>query len=238
MGDADLQPALFVGEEDAAILFPPEVLRKRYTAEHAAELERLATAICMLLPTWPVETIARQLHVNLRTVRALAAREAEKVAGCSSGCAEVLMRTGFRWVALARSREHEAGFKDLTVGAGIIMQHARDLAAMGQIEQEKSTKEVVDHAEAAAELRRLMEGLAPADDTGSIDLPSIPGENGDVGQAGAVGGAGEALPTVTQNELPEPVGPEGGGGGSESAGAERRPMDQLEWGLLPKGPPP
>lgn len=196
----DQQPVLFQGpEDDNALLLPAEERRKRYTASQAAELERLHAAVMMLLACWPVEAIARELNLNTRTVRALAARDAEKVAGLEKGFADILLRTGARWIALARTREHEASFRDLNIGAGILMDHARALAMMGQVEGEAATKEVQDHAEAAAALRALM---APGEVQSTEETTPVR----EIEQGGA-GPEPEPAPG------PDPLAPPGGGPG-------------------------
>lgn len=192
------QPALFSANEldDAALLLPRHEREKRYTAEQAMELDRLATAVLMLLPNWPVEAIASQLHLSTRTVKALAAQSAEKVAGFNKEFAGMLLRTGARWVGLARTIEHTANFRDLNIGAGIVMDHARELAAMGEGMETAETKEDADHCAAALELRRLMESTPGAGlEAGTADALSGGSstnveENPTISHPGAGSGAG------------------------------------------------
>src|SRR5262245_66654614 len=99
-------PELFESADDSALLFAQDERRKRYTAEQANALEWKRNAIvCLLAADWPVEVIARELHCNLRTVNALAARCAEEVAGRTTEFAQVCHRLGARWFGLAKTRE-------------------------------------------------------------------------------------------------------------------------------------
>lgn len=157
----DLQPALFSPEDDSALLFSVEEVRKRYTAAQAEKLEWKRTAILMLLASdWPVETICRELNVSFRTVKALAAVHAQKVAGFNKEFAQILLQTGARFIGIARTKEQDASFKDLMIGAGIVMQHARETFMMGEVGEEKVVKGDEDRAAAAAELRRMMAAIA------------------------------------------------------------------------------
>lgn len=225
------QRALIELEDDSALLFSVEERRKRYTAAQAAELERLHTSVLMLLSSWPVDAIARELHLNTRTVRALAAMSAEKVAGFKKEFGEMLLRTGARWVALARTKEHEASFRDLNIGAGIVMDHARELALMGQVGEEPATKEDQDHVAAALALRALMDQARPAetqstgpdlqdsqlDQAVAADVPQDPGQ-------------------AARTDQPAPTARAPGGGSGGPAGA-LMPMPPPEADSQPKGPP-
>ncbi len=233
---AEKQGAFFWSEHDGALLLPPEERRKRYTGKQAAELERLHTAVLMLLPSWPVEDIARNLRLSTRTVRAVAAQSGEKVAGFNKEFAEVLIRTGARWVALAMTKEGDASFRDLNIGAGIVMDHARDLLLMGAMGEEKIVKEETDHARAAQALRDLaLRAVAPPD-TVSVGHPLNDNhleKNGASTTSDATTASG---PTNSTN--PEPA--EGGRGGSDPAESAEGSMDLPDGGFQPKGflPPP
>lgn len=218
------QPALFeVPDDDAALLLPVEERRKRYTAEQALKLERVHKAVMMLLSAWPVETIAKELHLSTRTVRALAVRSAQEVAGFDKKFADILLRTGARWVALARTKEEEASFRDLMIAAGISFDKARDLVMMGQVGEESVIKESQDHQAAAEALRRMMRA---ADATSTESEPNAQESEG-LTSDGAGDGAGGAAA----------LGPEAGGAGGGSAGgtASDVPMDSRDGGLPAKG---
>lgn len=225
MSEPELQPALFELEDDSALLFEPEEMRKRYTAQQADKLERLKTSVLMLLSSWPVEDIARHLHLNTRTVRALAAQSAEKVAGFNKEFGDMLVRTGARWIALARTREQDASFKDLNIGAGIVIEKASALLAMGQVAEERETKEVTDHVQAADALRRLM----ASGDTISTDVACITMGNEATPASGAGGGAGEAglgqADATPRGGASDPGSPpiEPMGGGSEGLSTKAAP---------------
>ena len=131
---------------------------KRYSGKIAEKLQWKCNAILMLLGAgYPVDTISVQLQANKRTVTELAKRSAEKVARFNKEFADILLATGSRWVGLARTKEDGASFRDLTIGAGIVMQHARDLLAMGEMGEKENVKEIEDHALAAARLREWFE---------------------------------------------------------------------------------
>jgi hypothetical protein len=80
------------------VLFPPEELSKRFTAEQAEKLQWKVRAMVLLLGAgWPVEVIARELNVSHHTVSALAARESEKVAGSAKEFERCLRSLAARW---------------------------------------------------------------------------------------------------------------------------------------------
>jgi hypothetical protein len=183
------QQPLIEFEDDAAVLFSQEEMKVRYTARQVSELERLREAVFMLLPAWPIEDIARRLHMNTRTVRALAAQDAEKLAGSKRDFTNVLRSTAARWLALARTRESEATFQQLAIGLGIIMDKARDLELMGLDGEKEFVKEDVDRVEAARRLRALMAG-------GAQEPAGV-----EAGQAGPA----RAEPVPNEAETPQPV---------------------------------
>jgi hypothetical protein len=155
------QPALFAEQDDEAMLLPQPEIAKRYSGKIADKLEFKRNAILMLLGAgYPVDTISVQLHANKRTVTELAKRCAEKVARFNKEFADILLSTGSRWVGLARTKEDGASFRDLTIGAGIVMQHARDLLAMGETGEKEIVQEAEDHAAAAARLREWFDAGA------------------------------------------------------------------------------
>lgn len=235
------QAVLFELEDDSALLLPAEQVQKRYTAEQADKIERLREAVLMLVPCWPVERIASQLHLSTRTVRTLALGSSEKVAGFSREYGESLLRLSARWLALARMKEDEASPKDLAVMAGIVMQNARDLVAIGQLDGAKETKEEQDHLAAATALRRLMDQAAPAEassvDSQSTESPLKESDLRQISQFGAADGAGED-PAGRASD-PPPVGNEHHlpGGGFEPGSPGSVPMPPNSEGIQPKADP-
>jgi len=153
------QPVLFEprADEEDALFFAPLELRKRYTAEQVEKIEWKKEAILMLLGAgWPVSRIQERLHVNFRTVQALAKRSAEQVAGFNQEFADHLVTLASGWFGLAAVKAPDAPFQHLVLGAGIVMTHARELKVMGLGGEKESVKEDVDRVAAAAELRRLL----------------------------------------------------------------------------------
>jgi hypothetical protein len=151
------QPPLFAFVDDDNMLLSTEELRVRFhTGTTAEKLEWKRNAILMLLGAgFPVRTIEVELHASHHVVVELAKRSAEKVSHFNKEFASILLSTGARWVGLARTKENEASFKDVMIGAGIVMQHARELQAMGTgLDGEKEfVKEATDRAAVAARLR-------------------------------------------------------------------------------------
>ena len=211
---ADEKQAVLLEVEDSdGVLFSREERKARYTARQVSELERLREAVFMLLPAWPIEDIARRLHMNTRTVRALAAQDAEKLAGSKRDFTNVLRSTADRWLALARTRESEATFQQLAIGLGIIMDKARDLELMGLAPENEALKENVDRVAAAAELRRMLtEDLArQVDGKGQEVLPKAsPSAPAEANRRAATlqpvvscGVESEARPDITLEPKPE-----------------------------------
>lgn len=241
------QPALFDLDDDMALLLPAEERRKRYTARQAAAMETVYELIVMLLGRGvSVEDISRGAHVNTRTVRAIAARSGEKVAGYNKHFGAALLSLSGRWFAKAMTKEDEAGPKDLTVMAGIAAQNGMALAAIGEVDGERETKEEVDRVAAAAALRRLAlpaaaepaneADLAPTTETQSVgperntnDLGAPPAHDGTYdGTSSPADGCGAA---------PDASGADGRGGGSDAKLGGGGALPQPEWGLSAKGAP-
>ena len=171
-----MQPVLFepTAEEEEALSFSGAELRKRYTAEQVEKVEWKREAILMLLGAgWPVSRIETKLHVNHRTVLALARRSGEQVAGFSQEFADHLVTLAAGWFGLAAAKAPDAPFQHLVLGAGIAMTHARELKAMGLAPEKECLKGDVDRVAAAAELRRMLtEDLArQVDGKGQEVLP-------------------------------------------------------------------
>ena len=149
------QPSLIEQTDDTAVLFSREILEKRYTAGQVKELERLKTAIIMLLPVWPVADIARQLGMSTRTVSALAAAEAQKVAASKNTMVGVLRSSAMRNLALMRGKEDGAKYGELAVALGILMDKAKDLELTGSVAEESFVREERDRAAAVATVQAL-----------------------------------------------------------------------------------
>jgi hypothetical protein len=252
MTSEPLQPALFEPDEDDALLLPVELIQKRVTGKQAEQLEWKRNAILMLLASdWPIESISKAVGVNKRTVMALAAKHGEEVARRGEELAQVFLRTGARWLALARGREHEASFAQLIVASGIATDKAQLLAGMGQMSESGALKEEQDHVEAARALRILMDaeqagdqadgGRAPAPEAHSTDNPRNPQGNDTLaGRGVAGGGAGEAPPgcaTPAAHPL-DAHGPGRAGGGSEAPGPREGPTHPHDGDLHPRVGPP
>lgn len=244
MSDPAEQPQalLFDLEDDDALLFSRTDLErtKRYTAEQVRNLEWKRDAIVMLLASdWPVEHIATRLHVNTRTVRAIAARSAAEVAGTAKMFGRVCQGLAARWMGLARTKEQEASFLQLVTAAGIATDKAQLLDAMGQVADVVDTKEAPDRAEAMAALRAMMADQAPAErlktDLHSDGKPS----NNTAESALSVRDAptdAPSLPSSPGDGREEPAGAQGGGGGQPGPGGGPGLTGQPETGLQPKGP--
>lgn len=120
------QAALFDEPEfEAGLLMPAEERRKIYTGEQATKMDwRRNACIRMLAYRIPAEDIAADLHMNLRTIAALAQQNAMMLAGFSEKYAQELMASAAADIALADTKKQDASYKDLHIGAGIKMQHA------------------------------------------------------------------------------------------------------------------
>jgi hypothetical protein len=151
------QSVLWDHEDDEALLFTPEQIRKRYTGAQARKLEWRREAILMLLAAgWPVRRIKDKLHANTDTIVALAKQSAEKVGALNSEFAEILVRMAAGFFGLAATKAHDAPFKDLMLGAGIALTHARELKTMGLLPEKESTTIEQDRVAAAARLHAAM----------------------------------------------------------------------------------
>jgi hypothetical protein len=244
----DGQALLFEPEEESALLFGDEELTKRYTADQACKLRWKREAIVMLVAAgWPTEDIARRLEVNTRTVRALAARDAEKVAGSLKTLGGAMLQTGARWFGLARAKESEAQFRDLAIAGGIALQRGGELLAMGEVAEESSPKRELERSGAAERLRAMLAAAPalveiPADFPGATapcpapqagkaaDLGQIEGNPIDLESVGADSGAIAGARGSNAGE--------GGGGRVSRAGGETTmglPETGLQAKVLPDG---
>lgn len=134
------QPALFEPTDADAFFLDSAELTKRYTAAQVRKIESVRELVLMAVSSgWPVEDIASAAHLNTRTVLALAARDAEKVAGNIKGFSRCLHGLGARWYALARAKEDSANFIQLAQAASFAVQRGSELlavAAMGEVSEE------------------------------------------------------------------------------------------------------
>lgn len=241
--EQNLQPALAgLGElDDNALLFSREQLleTKRYTAEQVKGLEWKRNAVVLLLASdWPVETIASQLGVNTRTVRAIAARSAQEVAHSSKMFARICQGLGARWLGLAKTKENEASFLQLATAGAIAVDKAVLLESMGQFSDVAETKGGEDKAQAMAAIRALMAKQAPADDSASDAKSLIPGQSDDLTVDDAPGVApGQAQdPALAGLDAAAQAAPRGAGGGAAPGAPSAGPMDCPNQELQQRGP--
>jgi len=235
---APSQAVLFEPDEDLALLCSPDTNRKRYTADQVDAIEWKRNAVLMLLASdWPVEYIARHLHVNKRTVMALAARSGEEVAQHTNKFASVCHRLGARWLGLAKTLEHDASFLQLVTAGAIAIDKGNTLAGMGQMGEESALKEAQDHVEAAAVLRRLMGPGGPSHDAASTDAAQNP-QQIEALTARGVGCGVDRGPSDphTSSGVPHDQAMEGGtpGGASGSGPGPERPTGPREGDSQPK----
>jgi hypothetical protein len=245
LAQLEKQPALFELDDDMALLLPAEERRKRYTAQHCAGMEKVYELIVMLLGRGvSVEDISRGAHVNTRTVRAIAARSGEKVAGYNKHFGAALLSLSGRWFAKAMTKEDEAGPKDLTVMAGIAAQNGMALSAIGEVDGERETKEELDRVAAAAALRRLAltagaepvrdAELAPPLETQSVgperNTNNLGAPRADVGTY-----VGTSSPADSRGVAPDVAAEEGRGGSDAKLGGAGA-LPHRERGSYPKTP--
>ena len=154
------QLSLLTPEEESALFLPVEELRKRYTAGQAEKMEwRRNAAVRMLAYGIPAEHIARDLHMNLRTVAALASLHGKTIAGFSETFAGELMQSAAGDIALADTKKHGASYKDLHIGAGIKMQHA--MAVKLVADTGPAPTDITAESERTAALRAKLRALRP-----------------------------------------------------------------------------
>jgi hypothetical protein len=151
------QSVLWDHEDDEALLFSSEQVRKQYTAGQAKKIEWRREAILMLLAAgWPVRRIKDKLHANTDTIVALAKQSGEKVGALNTEFSEILVRMAAGFFGIAATKAHDAPYKDLMLGAGIALTHARELKTMGLLPEKESTTIEEDRVEAAARLHAAM----------------------------------------------------------------------------------
>jgi len=135
------QAALFDEPEfEEALLLEPEEITKRYTAENSKQIIwRQDACVKLLARQCPARDIADILHMNLRTISAIAAQNGVRIAKFSEGFAEILLSSAASDIAFAQTKRDEAGYKDLHIGAGIKLTHAQSLRSLGMGAPENAT---------------------------------------------------------------------------------------------------
>lgn len=154
------QMSLLSADEENALFLPAEELRKRYTGAQAEKMEwRRNACVRMLAYGIPAEYIARDLHMNLRTVTALAAQYGKTIAAFSERFAQNLMESAAADIAAAETKRTSASHKDLHIAAGIKMQHA--MAVKLVADTGAPAENITAESEKLAKLREKLKALAP-----------------------------------------------------------------------------
>lgn len=110
---------------EEACLMTDDEITKKYTAENGKQIQwRRDAAIYMLARQCPAQDIARILHMNLRTIAALASRNGQQLAGFTEQYAKELMAQAGSAFALAATKAHEANYLQLVTGGGIMADKA------------------------------------------------------------------------------------------------------------------
>lgn len=231
-GQLDLLPP---GESDAAFFLSSEQLRKRYTATQVREVEGKRELILMCIAAgFQWDYIAEKARVSSRTVTALAARDAEKVAGNLKEFGLAIRATAARWYGLARGKEHEASFIQLAQAASFALQRSNEIeviAGMGEV-GEKESSIASGGPDPCAGLRQLLAAKAPqAQATGGDQAEPKPGS------ADGTSGAEPAQPVEGEDGLVNDVVHDAGGPtvpsewdgvGAGGQGADQGEADQGE----------
>lgn len=128
------------GESEGAFFLPASELSKRYTAAQAREIEGKRELIIKCIAAgFPIEDIARDGRVSIRTVTALAALDAEKVAGNLRSHAQAMRLMSARALGIMRAKEGEATYIQAATAASYLAQRANEaevVAGMGEIGEE------------------------------------------------------------------------------------------------------
>jgi hypothetical protein len=152
------QLSLIEAESDDALFTPSPDLPKRYTAEQARNIEAKRDMILLLFGTGiPVERIAATAKVNRRTVEALVAKDAERVALNRQEFAQTLHRLGASWFGLAKTKEHEAKFSELVVAAGIATQRGNEVGLLGASAEETRDTEAEVISDVGQRVREMLD---------------------------------------------------------------------------------
>lgn len=155
------QVALFEHDSDDALFVDREDAKKRYTAKQFSAIEAKRELILLCVGAgMPVEAIARAGGVNVRTVQALAANNAQQVAGNREAMVAALQKMGMRWLGLAQAREGDAKFSELVVGMGIAIQRGNELALLGM----DATDKTIQLEEAKSDIQERVKRLLKKND--------------------------------------------------------------------------
>lgn len=152
------QAALFQEPEfEEALLMPSAELQKRYTGEHAQQIEhRRLTAAYMLQIGCPVEHIAKLLHMNKRLVVALATELGKATAQFTDGYATELLKMAGEFFAQARTRIGEASPLQAATAGGILVDKALQVKLMGASSEMGLVIETEQESEALQSARAFL----------------------------------------------------------------------------------
>ena len=143
---------------EEGFFLPPEQVRKRYTAERAQRMEmQREVAIYMLAYQCPVKDIARLLHLNERTVRALAGQNGRRLAKFSDEYALELLASAASDFAMAETKREDASFLELVTGGKKKTDSALGVKLMGSAADTETILEA--GAEESPELKKFRETL-------------------------------------------------------------------------------
>jgi hypothetical protein len=118
----------------------------------------------------------------------------ESIAGSQKTLGQYLLAHGARWVGIASTKEEQADFKSLMIGAGIAIQRGAEALGMGASEERVETKAIELERDSVAERVRRLLAEAPVvvtSDSGSVQDVSICGGSGQVLGSGAESGASD-----------------------------------------------
>jgi hypothetical protein len=157
--------------EEAMVLDGPE-LRKKYTGKQAEKIEwRRNMCLFLLSREVPVQDIGKLMHMNVRTIRTLAASHGRATAAFTEEYAMRLLGSAGSDIALADTKRDEASYKDLHIGAGIKLTHATALRLVAEA-GEKPALDVEATEDGLGGLREILNqleaaqnGLAPEPNT-------------------------------------------------------------------------
>jgi hypothetical protein len=149
---------------EEGFFLPPEQVRKRYTAERAQRMEmQREVAIYMLAYQCPVKDIARLLHLNERTVRALAGQNGRRLAKFSDEYALELLGSAASDIAIAETKRDDASFLQLVTGAKMKTDSALGVKLMGSAADTETILEAgVEESPALQKFRETLQQLKPA----------------------------------------------------------------------------
>lgn len=154
------QILLLTEESDEALLLPPVERRKRYTAAQVQKIEWREECILVMIAAQviPLDRIAEAAHVNLRTIKIMAARDAERIGRDTVKFGEYSAGLSASFLHKAEMKSDAATFKDLMIGHGIARDTALAMraagAAAGDPNADAINVETVDE-----DLRKFREGL-------------------------------------------------------------------------------